>query len=81
MGELSSYDAAWNDWFAGEAIAPLRISYERLSAAPVPVLAEVLAFLGLDPTRAEDVTPGTRKLADATSADWIARCRAVFGEA
>lgn len=74
--ELAGYDAAWNDWFAAEGIAPLRITYEALADRPQEVLAEVLAFIGQDPAKAAQVMPGVRKLADATSADWIARYRA-----
>ena len=78
--ELRGYDDAWNRWFTVEGIAPLRLTYETLSADPQLVLAQVLAFIGQDPGRAKAVSPGTRKLADATSADWTARYRAAFPE-
>ena len=73
---LVDYDRVWNDWFAREGIAPLRLSYDDLAADPGGTLARVLAALGLDPAAADGVTPGVRKLADATSCDWVERFRA-----
>lgn len=78
--ELQALDAAWPVWFDANGIAPLRLSYESLSEDPQKTLAQVLAFIGLAPGIAADIAPGTRKLADATSAAWIARYRAETGQ-
>ncbi|MEW9922076.1 Stf0 family sulfotransferase [Marimonas sp. MJW-29] len=76
--ELAGYDAAWEAWFAAEGITPLRITYEALAENPNGVLALVLAFIGQDPALASGVAPGVRKLANATSAAWIARYRSLY---
>ncbi len=73
--ELTACDRDWIDWFASEQIAPLRLTYAALSADPAGALKEVLSALGLDPALAEGVKPGTAKLADATSREWVERFR------
>lgn len=70
---LEAYDAAWNDWFAAESIAPLRITYEELSENPAAPLHRVCSALGLP--LPEQVRPGVARLSDATSAEWIRRYR------
>jgi trehalose 2-sulfotransferase len=76
---MQGYDRQWDDWFAREAIDPLRISYESLSADPIGTLRDVLASLGVDPRAADGVVPGVRKLADRISQDWSTRFRANRG--
>jgi len=76
VATMEGYDRAWEDWFANEGIAPLRIAYDELSADPSDVLRRVLADLGLDPAAAEGVSPGVRKLSDGTNRDWAERYRA-----
>lgn len=78
MTELARFDTAWDDWFAAEAITPLRITYETLAENPQHVLAEVLSFIGQDPASASSIVPGVRKLADATNTAWMARYRERF---
>jgi LPS sulfotransferase NodH len=73
--DLSRYDQDWLDWFASEGMTPLRVVYEDLAAEPLRVLRDVLTDLGCDPEAALDVEPATAKLADAVSADWVARFR------
>ena len=70
---MLAMDAAWEAWFAAEAIAPLRLTYDGISADPQGTLRRVLARLGLDPDIAAGVAPGTAKLADRTSRDWVSR--------
>lgn len=70
---FEAYDAAWEDWFSANAITPHRVDYDALNTDPRSVLADVLTALALDPKHAQDVSPGTRKLADATSQDWMWR--------
>lgn len=79
MAELQDLEDAWHAWFSSTGITPLRLNYETLAAAPQDTLAQVLGYIGQDPTLALQITPGTRKLADATSADWIARYRTEHG--
>lgn len=70
---MLAMDAAWEDWFAAQDITPLRLTYDALSADPEGTLRLVLDRLGLDPRAADGAAPGTAKLADATSHDWISR--------
>ena len=73
--EFVAYDQAWQQWFAAEGIEPLQLTYDSLSSDPLGTLREVLERLGLDPSAAEGVEPGTAKLADAVSRDWVERFR------
>ncbi|PWW01884.1 LPS sulfotransferase NodH [Hoeflea marina] len=75
---MQDYDRDWMDWFEAQDIEPLRITYDALSENPVATLRDLLGRLGLDPHAASSVTPGVRKLADATSEDWVARFRSQF---
>lgn len=68
-------DRDWETWFAGQGIAPLRLTYEALSADPQGTLGHVLEALGVDPATADTVTPDVAKLADATSREWAERLR------
>lgn len=72
-------DRAWNAWFEAQAIEPLRISYDGLSADPQATLRRVLVALGLSQAAADPVVPGVAKLADGTSAEWVERFRAELG--
>lgn len=72
---LEAQDAAWTRWFADQSIDPARIAYEDLAADPGRVLRSVLVAIGADPDLAERAAPSTARLADATSAAWIARYR------
>lgn len=73
--QLTGYEHAWAAWFASEGLAPLRLTYDALSADPAGTLATVLEALGLAREAANGVAPGVAKLADATSRDWIERFR------
>lgn len=73
LGELESDDAAWDDYFAAHAIKPLRLTYEGVTKGPQRALGKVLAALGLDPAIAEGQPVPTAKMADAISAEWVAR--------
>ncbi|MEO1531183.1 MAG: Stf0 family sulfotransferase [Pseudomonadota bacterium] len=72
-------DAAWVSWFTRHAIAPIRITYEDLSADPQGTLATVLTALGLDASVAAHVAPQTQRLADAESDAWARRFRMECG--
>ena len=76
---MTSYDHGWKTWFAREGIEPFRVLYDDLSANPAETLRRVLGRLGLDPARADGVTPGVQKLADGTNEAWVARFRTEQG--
>lgn len=69
-------DRAWIDWFERQQITPYRITYEDLALDPAMSVALLCEALGVAPPAAPLVAPGLAKLADAISADWIARYRA-----
>ncbi|MEO1108322.1 MAG: Stf0 family sulfotransferase [Pseudomonadota bacterium] len=71
IATLESYDRGWDTWFRREGIRPVRIYYEDLSKAPVATLSLILRELGLDPRVVEGIAPDIRKMADATSRDWV----------
>ena len=72
-------EAGWAAWFDAEGIAPVRITYEALSEDPIGRLRDVLAAIGQDPAVADEVEPGTAKLADAVSQQWVERFREEYG--
>ena len=73
--EAEADNASWEAWFAAQRIAPLRLTYEELAAAPQQVLATILKALGQDPAIAATIRVQTAKLADATSRGWAERFR------
>jgi len=79
VARLEQHDAAWVQWFAGQRMEPLRITYEALSKDPRSVLATVLAALDLEPAAAEAAGIRTAKLADGESREWAARFRRESG--
>lgn len=79
MTRMQAHDHDWSNWFAREGITPLHLSYDDLEIDPLSVLRRVLDALGLEPSAANDLQPGVRKLADQTSRDWAARFRAETG--
>lgn len=72
---MTAHDLDWEHWFEAEAIEPLRLSYEALAAEPSEALRRVLERLGVHTEAANGITPGVRKLADASSHDWVTRLR------
>jgi LPS sulfotransferase NodH len=78
---MIDYERQWAAWFAREQVTPLRLTYDTLSADPAGTLATVLEALGLPREAAGGVTPGTARLADAASSDWVERFRAEQGNA
>ncbi len=71
VAELQAFDDAWLRWFAAQGIAPLRISYDNLSADPVAEVARICAALDVAEPVVGSLRPGVAKLADAVSADWM----------
>ncbi|MEO0544199.1 MAG: Stf0 family sulfotransferase [Pseudomonadota bacterium] len=76
VAEFEQADTAWREWFDREGIQPLKITYDALAADPKGILADVLAWIGLDRSHADDAEPPTQKLADAVTVEWMARYRA-----
>ena len=79
VDELHADDVAWNAFFAIHGIAPLRLVYETVVAAPHAALAVILTALGRDPEIARTVELRTAKLANATSREWAERFRKETG--
>tara|TARA_R110002094_G_scaffold126215_4_gene120209 strand:- start:9556 stop:10320 length:765 start_codon:yes stop_codon:yes gene_type:complete len=75
IAEYQAAERAWQYWFVGQKITPLRLTYEGLATAPFDTLTDVLRHLGLSPSAADGVAPGVAPLADAVSREWIARYR------
>lgn len=73
---MTEYDRDWQEFFLREAIEPVRISYDALAASPAATVRDVLDRLGLDCAAAARIEPGTKKIADEISHDWVARFRA-----
>lgn len=73
---MATADRDWENWFVDQGIAPLRLTYEALSADPPATLRLVLDALGLDSSPANTAVPDVARLADATSRDWVPRLRA-----
>lgn len=65
----------WRGWFAANAIAPHRISYEALAADPVAATRDLCARAALPVADPALLSPTTARLADETSAHWAARSR------
>lgn len=76
VAELQADDANWNGFFANHRIAPLRLTYETVTADPQAALATVLGALGKYPAIATIIATPTAKIGDATSREWADRFRA-----
>lgn len=73
LDDLRAQKSAWATWFADEGVTPLRLTYEALAQDPQGALAQVLAWIGLDPALSRDVAVPTARLADARSDAWASR--------
>ena len=65
----------WDHWFKDNNIQPYKLTYEALSAHPTKKLAEVLHHIGMDPSIADRVAPGTAQLANKIDRKWAAQFR------
>lgn len=71
----------WRRWFASLGIRPFEVVYEDLSADVDGMTRSILLFLGLEPKSATfGPPPELTKQADALSAEWIARYRALAAD-
>lgn len=79
LADLTEQESRWNAWFTEQALEPLRINYDELSANPSNVLVKVLRHLNLDTRIAHDISLPVAKLADGTSAQWAERFMSTQG--
>lgn len=75
VGELKSDDDAWDRFFSGHRIEPLRLTYETMTADSQAALGRILAALGHDPEIAHGIPVKTAKMGDGESREWAARFR------
>lgn len=73
IAETTAHQAQWRQWFAGQAITPMELTYEELSADPAAAVARLLTALDRDPEIASRIAPRTARLADAQSREWAVR--------
>jgi len=73
--QIRVWDGAWTRWFETQGVAPEVIWYEDLSANPLKVVDQVLAYLELETPAGAAIKPppDLRKQADGVNAQWIAR--------
>lgn len=76
LHELRAMEDAWRAWFAQEGIVPLELTYEEVARDAQAAVARILTALDLDTAEIAGLAPRVARLADATSADWLARMRA-----
>ena len=67
------------DWFVLENLAPIRLTYEALSADPQGVVRALLGDLALPVPGTDPLPIATGRLADALNTVWAARFRAEGG--
>lgn len=75
VAEMGAHNAAWRRWFARNAITPQALSYEALDRDSAGEALKVLSFLGLSLPPGARLSSPTHRMADALSADWVARYR------
>jgi len=68
-------DGAWHRWFGAQRIEPFEIVYEELYREPERVMAEALAFLGVDAEPRVEMPRDLIKQADGMNAEWAERYR------
>ena len=78
IDESEAHDRAWNKWFHQNNILPLRLNYEDLDAAAIPVVHQVLDFIGVDHPKIP-ITASNVRMADDMSAEWAQRFRSNTG--
>ena len=79
VAESLEANESWEDWFAANGIAPIRIAYEDLAENPSPLLGALLTALGRDAALAGAAAPQTAVLSDGLNAEWVARYRRETG--
>jgi trehalose 2-sulfotransferase len=72
---LQHADRAWETWFDGENIRPLRVTYETLAVEPATVLKQICAALNLAAPAKETLRPTVARVSDAVNEAWMRRYR------
>lgn len=75
VDEAHRHNRAWLDWFDGNAVEPLSITYEALDHDHAGTTRRVLDFLGLEGAN-KSIEVKNVRMADATNQAWIDRFRA-----
>lgn len=73
LARLKQAGAQWDSWFARQGITPTTLHYEDLAADPAAIVSKLCATLGIAPPPADEIRPGTARLADELNRDWAAR--------
>jgi trehalose 2-sulfotransferase len=73
VNNLRDQENGWRAWFAEEAITPIDIAYPVLWRNLTPIVANILAALGLDPDLAPP--PMLERQANQRSDEWVDRYR------
>jgi len=74
LSEIVSGEAIWEARLKAAGVAPLRLRYEDLAAAPQLTVRAVLAHLAVsDTSESAALAPTLIRQADATSAAWVSR--------
>ena len=77
LDEIRNQKREWEQWFAANDVAPLRLVYEDLLRDRSAVVEQVLDLLGVrDDLPTKTCLPEIEAQSDATNAAWIARYRA-----
>jgi LPS sulfotransferase NodH len=72
--QLTAHDASWDAYFLGLGAEPLKVTYEELAEAPVPVIRRVLDHLGIPvPGDLRLEGPALAVQADERSEEWVRR--------
>lgn len=70
--QLQRTDKKWEEWFAAQRLAPLRVTYESLTSDYGSTVRTILHHIGV-PTPAKIKPPTLQRQADALSEDWAQR--------
>jgi len=74
MAGIAERERRWEAFFTGSEVAPLRVVYEDLVAAPGGTVAAVLRHVGIPaPEHFAVAEPTLRRQADELTDDWVSR--------
>lgn len=80
LARIAHNQARWRVWFARNAIAPLRLTYEELAADPHGAVVKVAALVGVEGARADPDSVNVSVLRDERNEEWRRRFRADRGD-
>jgi LPS sulfotransferase NodH len=67
---IRAHERAWSDWFDGQGVQPLRVTYEELVRDPGGTVHRILAHLSVDAPPGWDPRSPHEKQADKLNAAW-----------